>query len=84
MFWIIFILIWVCSFVIHVALVYYRDKHVIFNVGDLIDKIDFFMWFPLINTFALILLGIIFMLIKIANLLKLTALWEKFRNIKLK
>ena len=65
-------------------MVYHDSKHFIFNVGDLIDRLDVFIFIPLINTFTLILIGIIVMLIKIANLLKLQALWERFRSIKLK
>jgi hypothetical protein len=84
MFWIIFILIWICSVVIHIVWVYYENKYAIFKVGDLIDKIEFFMWFPFINTFVLIMIVIILILITMANLLKLPVLWEKFRNIKLK
>lgn len=84
MIWIIFILIWVCSCIIHIALAYYEDKHVIYKVGDLIDKIELFMWFPFVNTIALILFGIAFMIAKITNLLRLSVLWKKFRNIKLK
>ena len=80
----IFILIWICSFVIHIAWVYHENKYAIFRVGDLIDKIELYMWFPLLNTVLLILICIINMLMKIANLLKLPKLWEKFRNIRLK
>lgn len=84
MIWVILILIWLCSSITHIALAYYKDKHAIYNVGDLIDKMELFMWFPFINTVALIALGIVIMIVKIANLLGLSVLWEKFRNIKLK
>lgn len=84
MFWVIFILIWVCSLAIHIAMVYHEDKHVIFNVGNLIDKMEFYMWFPLINTLTLIGISVAFIAVGTATLLKLDVLWEKFRNIKLK
>lgn len=85
MFWVIlFILIWICSFVIHVIWEYHDNKRVIFRIGDLIDKIEFFMWCPILNTSYLILLSIAFVVVRIARLLKLPELWEKFRNIKLK
>lgn len=80
----IFILIYLVSLVIYLIVCYSDNKYAIFTVGDLIDKTEFFMWFPLINTIALILFGIGFMVTKITNLLKLPVLWEKFRNIKLK
>lgn len=84
MFWIVFILIWICSFAIHIAMVYHEDKHIIFNVGDLIDEIESFMWIPVINTITLILLSVVFIAVGTATLLKLDVLWDKFRNIKLK
>ena len=78
------ILIWLISTIIWIVSVYIEEKRWLYNVGDLIDKIEFYMWFPIINT--AILIGFILLLIpyKILVLLKLDVLWEKFRNIKLK
>lgn len=84
MFWIVFILIWICSFIIHIAMAYHEDKYIIFNVGDLIDRISFCMWFPFINTLFLLVWGVAFVVVGLTTLLKLDVLWEKFRNIKLK
>lgn len=84
MIWIIFIFIWVCSCIIHITLTYYENKHVIYTVGDLIDKTEIYMWSPLVNTIVLIVLGIAIMIAIIINILKLSVWWEKFRNIKLK
>jgi hypothetical protein len=84
MIWIIFILIWLCSCVIFIAWTYYEDKDIIYTIGDLIDEIKLFMLFPFVNTITLILLGISLMMDGINNLLKLSVLWQKFRNIKLK
>lgn len=80
----IFILIYLVSLVTYLIVCYRDNKYAIFTVGDLIDRTEFFMWFPFVNTIALILLGIVIMIVKIANLLKLSVLWEKFRNIKIK
>lgn len=84
MFWIVFILIWICSFAIHIAMTYYEDKRVIFTIGDLLDEIQFYMWFPFINTLFLLVWSVAFIAVGLATLLKLDVLWEKFRNIKLK
>lgn len=59
------------------------EKRWLYNIGDLIDKTEFFMWFPIINTVTLIGFVIILFFYKIFVLLKLDVLWEKFRNIKL-
>lgn len=80
----IFILIYLVSLIAHFVITYKDNKYYIRKVGDLIDHMEFFMWFPLVNTLALILFGIVIMLVKIVNLLRLPLLWEKFRNIKLK
>lgn len=77
------ILIWLISTVIWIIWVYIDDKW-IYDVGDLIDKTEFYMWFPIINTVTLIGFVIILFFYKIFVLLKLDILWEKFRNIKLK
>lgn len=81
---IIFILIYLVSLVIYLIICYRENKNAIFTVGDLIDTTEFFMWFPLLNTIMLLLLGIAITIAKIANLLRLPVLWDKFRNIKLK
>lgn len=84
MIWLIFILIYLVSFSTHILLVYLTGKRHIYTVGDIIDEIDFLMWFPIINTIVLISFGVVFIIVKIVNLLKLSVWWEKFRNIKLK
>lgn len=81
---VIFILIYLESLVISIMLCYRERKHATHTAGNLIDRIEPFMWFPLMSTIALILIGIGFMITKIKKLLKLSVLWEKFRNIKLK
>jgi hypothetical protein len=84
---IIFILIYLISFAIHLLMKYKGSKGCIHTIGDLIDNIRFYMWFPLLNTLILIVLivGVVALFIlKLHELLKLDILWQKFRNIKLK
>ena len=80
----IFILIYLISLVIHLVLCYKENKHAIYNAGDLIDLIEFHMWFPLLNTLLLIIVVIGIFIMKLWELLKLDILWEKFRNIKIR
>lgn len=63
------ILIYLISFAIHLLIEYRENKRFIHNVGDLIDNIYFYMWFPLLNTFTLIVwvVGIILKLIHTRN-----------------
>ena len=81
---IVFILIYSVSFVIHIRMCYQENKRHIFNVGDLIDEIEPYMWFPVLNTLVLIIVAITMAIIKLWKLSRLNILWEKFRNIKLK
>lgn len=81
---IIIILIYLISFAIHLWMEYRENKRFIHNIGDLIDNIHFYTWFPLLNTFVLIVVAIGVFIMKIWKLSKLDVLWEKFRNIKLK
>jgi hypothetical protein len=80
---IVFILIYLISFAINLSLEYRENKRFIHNIGDLIDNIHFCTWFPLLNTFVLIVVVIGIFIMKIWKLSKLDILWEKFRNIKL-
>ena len=80
----IFILIYLMSFTIHLLMEYKENKRFIHNVGDLMDNIRFYMWFPLLNTLMLIVVVVCVFIIKLWKLFKLDILWEKFRNIKLK
>lgn len=81
---IIFILIYLISFAIHLFMEYRENKRRIHNVGDLIDNIHFYMWFPLLNTLMLIGVMMCIFIMKLWELSKLDILWQKFRSIKLK
>ena len=81
---IILILIYLISFAIHLLMEYRENKRFIHDIGDLIDNIHFYMWFPLLNTLLLIILVVGIFIMKLWELLKLDILWEKFRSIRLK
>lgn len=83
MIWI-FLLIYLASFIIHIWMLWAENRRRLFKVGDLIDSIEFYMWFPILNTMFLILVGICIVIGYIIIKLKLNVLWDKFRNIKLK
>lgn len=51
---------------------------------DLLEEIEFHMWFPVLNTFMLIAFALLVGIISIWKVSKLDILWEKFRNIKLR
>lgn len=80
----IFILIYLISLVTHLVWCYTENKYAIYKVGDLIDLIEFHMWFPLLNTLMLIIVMIGIFIMTLWELLKLDILWEKFRSIKIR
>jgi hypothetical protein len=80
----ILILIYLISFAIHLVFEYRENKRYIHDVGDLIDNIHFYMWFPLLNTLMLILVVVFIFIMKLWELLKLDILWKKFRSIRLR
>ena len=84
MIWLILVLIYLVSFAINILLIYLENKLWIYKLGDIIDEIKPFMWIPFVNTIALIMFGVAFIIEEIIYRLKLPVLWEKFRNIKLK
>ena len=63
---------------------YKEYKYAIYKVGDLIDLIEFHMWFPILNTLLILVFIIGVTIMKLCELLKLDILWQKFRNIRLK
>ena len=79
-----FILIYLMSFTLHLLLEYKENKRYIHDIGDLIDNIRIYMWFPWFNTLVLIIIVITIFIMKLWELLKLDILWKKFRNIKLR
>lgn len=80
----IFILIYLMSFIIHLLLEYKENERFIHDIGDLIDNIRFYMWFPLLNTLTLIIVVILIFIMKLWELSKLDILWRKFRSIRLR
>lgn len=78
---IIFIFVYLVSFGIHLIICYQEWKPR--NIGALIDKIEFYMWFPILNTIAIIAVILCICVVKIWELFKLNSLLNKFRNIKL-
>lgn len=79
-----FILIYLVSLVIHLVICYKENKRHIFYVRDLLDEIDFYMWFPILNTLLILVVIIGIAIMTLWEVSKLNVLWEKFRNIKLK
>lgn len=84
MIWLTFILIYIITVIAHILLIYLTEKECIYKVGDLIDRIEFFMLCPVANTLALTILLIYLIIYGIIELLKLDIMWENFKNIKLK
>lgn len=83
MIWI-FLLIYFVSLAIHIIDCYISNRRVIFRVGDLIDLMDIYMWFPILNTLSILIFLLTSLVIVIWERTKLNVLWDKFRNIKLK
>lgn len=79
-----FILVYLVSFAINLIICYQDNKRHIFNVGDLLDEIEFYMWCPILNTLSLIIIVLAIVADKLWTLSKINILWEKFRNIKIK
>ena len=63
---IIFIFIYLASFGIHLIVCYQEWKPR--NIGALIDKIELYMWFPIVNTTLIIALILAISVVKIWKL----------------
>lgn len=85
MFWLIFTLIYIISFAIHIAIIYFKRKKYLYRIGDIIDEIEFYMWCPVINTASLIIEMGCFIFVCLIKLTQfICGLWERFRDIKIK
>ncbi len=73
----IFILIYVISIILTWLIIYIEEKDNLNTFGDILDITDFFVYLPFLNTFIVIIHIL-------SDVLKLSDLWNKIRNIKLK
>ena len=80
----IFILIYVISIILTWLIIYIEEKDNLNTFGDILDITEFFVYIPFLNSFIVIIHIILSILYKLSLVLKLSDLWNKIRNIKLK
>lgn len=80
----IFILIYVISIILTWLIIYIEEKDNLNTFGDILDITEFFVYLPFLNTIIAIIYFILLILYKLSLVLKLSDLWNKIRNIKLK
>lgn len=80
----IFATIYLLSLTIHIVWLYFENKRHIYTVGDIIDDIELYMWFPVLNTIFLLALVGLYVLMGTSRLLRIDKAWDWFRNIKIK
>ena len=79
-----FILIYVISIILTWLIIYIEEKDNLNTFGDILDNTEFFVYIPILNSFIFIIYIILLILYKLSLVLKLSDLWNKIRNIKLK
>ena len=80
----ILVAVYLLSLAIHLVWLYFENKRHIYTVGDIIDDVEFYMWFPVLNTIFLLALVGLYVLIGITVFLRIDKAWNWFRNIKIK
>lgn len=78
-----FVVIYIITVVINMYITHKECEPRVFTLGELFDKMEGWMFIPVINTVALIILALcicIYLIIKHTGIIKL---WDKIRNIKL-
>ncbi len=80
----IFVTIYLLSLILHIVWLYFENKRHLYTVGDIIDDVEFYMWFPVLNTICLLTFSVLYVLIGISTLLSIDKAWTWFRNIKIK
>ena len=67
----IFILIYLISLIIHIIVCYKENRERLFYMKDLLKEIQFYMWFPILNTGFLLICMVAIIIWKLCKLLKL-------------
>ena len=76
--------IYIASFIAHIMFLWAEKGKKFYRIGDVVDSIEFYMWFPLLNTLLLILIVIAIIVHGLYKLLRLDVAWNWLMNIKLK
>ena len=84
MFAFICITIYIMSFIAHIIMLWIEEGKNFYRIGDVIDSIEFYMWFPILNTLMLFLVLIAVVGYGVYKVLKLDIAWNWLMNIKLK
>lgn len=80
----IFILTYVITIILTWLIIYIEEKDNLNTFGDILDNTEFFVYLPVLNCIIVISYIILLILYKLSLMLKLSDLWNKIRNIKLK
>lgn len=83
LFSILLVVIYIITVIIHMYITHKECEPRVYTLGELFDKMEGWMFIPVINTIALIILALcvcIYLIIKYTGIIKL---WGKIRNIKL-
>lgn len=76
--------IYIISFIAHIMYLWAVEGKNFYRIGDVVDSIEFYMWFPILNTLLLILIVIAIIVRGLYKILRLDVAWNWLMNIKLK
>ena len=76
--------IYILSFIAHILILWREERNNFYKIGDIVDSIEFYMWFPIVNTITLLVLVFLIVMHKLYKLFKIDVVWNWFMNIKLK
>lgn len=76
--------IYILSFIAHIVILWREERKHFYKIKDVVDSIEIYMWFPILNTIMLILLAIVCFVYFLYKLLRLDVAWNWLMNIKLK
>ena len=78
------IAIYIVSFISHIIFLWAAEGKNFYRIGDVVDSIKFYMWFPILNTLLLILIVIVIIARVLYKFLRPDVAWDWLMNIKLK
>jgi hypothetical protein len=80
---IVFVVIYIITVIINMYITHRECEPRVFTLGELIDNMEGWMFIPVVNTTALIILALCVCIYLIINYTGIIKLWNKIRNIKL-
>lgn len=79
------ILVYLLSVIVWFLIIAYEERQHCYTIGDVLDKMyDTVSFIPIVNTFFILIWGVIYVVVSLKIHLPFVKIWNKIKDIKLK